>query len=52
MTAVVCVDSDSDNEPPTKKPKKTASALESKTLRIDALANELKEKHGNKFNKI
>ena len=52
MTAVVCVDSDSDDEPPTKKPKKTPSALESKTLRVDALANELKEKHGNKFNKI
>ena len=52
VAAVVCVDSDSDDEPPIKKPKKTASALESKTLRVDALANELKEKHGNKFNKI
>ena len=52
MTAVVCVDSNSNDEPPTKKPKKTASALESTTLRVNALANELKKKHGNKFNKI
>ena len=52
MPAVVCVDSDSDDEPPTKKSKKMASALESKTLRVDALANELKEKHGNMYNKI
>ena len=37
---------------PLKKSKKTPSALESETLRVDALANELKEKHGNKFNKI
>ena len=52
MASVVCVDSDSDDEPPSKKSKKKPSALESKTLRVDALANELKEKHGNKFNKI
>ena len=52
MPAVVCVDSDSDDEPPTKKSKKMASALDSKTLRVDTLANELKEKHGNKYNKI
>ena len=52
VASAVCVDSDSDDEPPTKKSKKTPSALESKTLRVDALANELKEKHGNKFNKI
>ena len=52
VASVFCVDSDSDDEPPSKKSKKKPSALESKTLRVDALANELKEKHGNKFNKI
>lgn len=49
---VVGVDSDSEDEPPTKKPKKIASARESKTSRVDALANMLKEKYRNKFNKI
>ena len=52
MTLVACTDSNSDDEPPTKKQKKMASALECKTSRVDALANEIKEKHGNKFNKI
>ena len=47
--AFVCVDSDSGDESPSKSSKKTPSALESKTLRVDALANELKEKHGNKI---
>ena len=51
----MCLDSDSDEEPPVKKTKhkeKMPSALECKTQRVDTLANELKEKHGNKFDKI
>ena len=52
---IVCIDSDSDDEPPAKKPKhkeKLPSALESKVRRVDLLANELGEKHGKRFTKI
>ena len=52
---IVCIDSDSDDEPPPKKPKhkeKLPSALESKAKRVDLLANELEEKHGKHFTKI
>ena len=52
---VVCIDSDSDGEPPTKKTKrkeKLPGALESKARRVDSLANELGEKHGKRFTKI
>ena len=49
----ICVD-DSDfsdeEQQPVKKPK--LNALESKVQRVDALANELKEKHQDKYNKI
>ena len=53
--SIVCIDSDSDEEPPVKRAKlkeKKPSALESKTQRVDSLANELGEKHGKRFSKI
>ena len=54
-SSIVCIDSDSDEEPPVKRAKlkeKKPSALESKTQRVDSLANELGEKHGKRFSKI
>ena len=51
----ICLDSDSDDEGiKTKKRKidKEANAFEAKVKRVDALANELREQHKEKFNKI
>lgn len=51
---IVVNNSDSEEEfqrQPTKK-RKVSNALESKTLRVDALANELKELHKDKYTKI
>ena len=49
----ICVDDSDfsdDEQQPAKKPK--LNALESKAQRVDALANELREKHQGKYNKI
>ncbi len=43
------IDSDSDDVPPPKKRKKI-SAYDAKVQRVDLLANELREQHGNKYN--
>lgn len=52
---VISLDSDSgENEHAPKRPrtKEKVSVLESKAQRVDSLANELTEKHGDKYNKI
>ena len=53
--AVMVIDSDSDCDsdfPPSKKRKSKISALDAKVHRVDSLANELRERHGAKYNKI
>lgn len=52
--SVVTIESDSDGdcEPVPKKQKQKVSALDAKVLRVDKLANELQQKHGDKYNKI
>ena len=50
---LVTIDSDSDVDiPPPKKGKSKCSAYDSKVQRVDSLANELRERHGSKYNKI
>ena len=52
----ICLDSDSDNEevikPKKRNVKPESNAYEDKVKRVDALANELKKLHGEKYNKI
>ena len=52
----ICLDSDSDNEevikPKKRKVKPESNAYVDKVKRVDALANELKKLHGEKYNKI
>uniref|UniRef100_A0A1X7TNV0 Uncharacterized protein n=1 Tax=Amphimedon queenslandica TaxID=400682 RepID=A0A1X7TNV0_AMPQE len=47
---VVCIDSDSDSEPPSKKQKVSSSVM--KVQRVDKLAEELKERHGDKYSRV
>ena len=49
---VVTIDSDSDGEDLPAPKKQKMNALDAKVLRVDKLANELQQKHGDKCNKI